>query len=75
MEEEIKRITGKNEYPETKMKQEVSINYDGKQYFVRIPTKISEYLDLNKKQKMQFIVDIPYIEEKEEKIMVVKIIE
>lgn len=73
MKEKIIRITEDNGYPETLIEKTVSVNYDGKQFFIRIPKEISDYFKLKKKDSVKFIINISYIEETKEKIMVVKI--
>jgi len=74
MKEQIKRIVGKTDHPETKIEKTVTINFDGHQFFVRIPRKISDYLNLNKKDRLKFIIDIPFVEESDVKMMVVEIV-
>lgn len=74
MKEQIKRIVGETDHPETKIEKTVTINFDGHQYFVRIPMKISQYLKLNKKDRLKFIIDIPFVEESGIKMMVVEIV-
>ncbi len=74
MKEQIKRIFGETDHPETKIEKTVTINFDGHQFFVRIPMKISEYLKLDKKDKLKFIIDIPFVEETGKKMMVVEIV-
>lgn len=74
MKEKIERIVGKTDHPETKIEKTVTINFDGHQFFVRIPMKISEYLKLDKKDKLKFIIDIPFVVESGKKMMVVEIV-
>ena len=75
MREQIKRILSETDKPETKIEKTVSINYDGKQYFVRIPKKISDYLKITERDKIKFMIDIPYIKENKRKLMVVEVVE
>ena len=74
MKEQIRRITQETDRPETKIEKTVTINFDGRQFFVRIPKKFSDYLKINKKNKLKFTVDIPYLEETGKKIMVVELL-
>jgi hypothetical protein len=74
MKEEIKRILSETDKPETKIEKTVSISYDGEQYLVRIPKKISDYLELKNNNRLKFTLDIPFIEEYGKKIMAVEII-
>ena len=75
MKEQIKRIIEETENPEEKIEKMATISFDGDQYLVRIPKKISDFLNLQKKDKIRFIVHVPFIEETKRKIMVVEIIE
>jgi hypothetical protein len=75
MEEQIKRIVDETDHPETKIEKTVTINFDGHQFFVRIPMKISEYLSLDKKNRLKFTIDIPFLEETGKKMMVVEIVD
>lgn len=75
MKEKIRRIRGGAEYPEEQIRKTVSISYDGNQYLVRIPKKISDLFHLTKKSKLNFIVDVPSVVDKHEQIMVVEIVE
>jgi len=75
MREQIKRILSETDKPETKIEKTVSINYDGKQYFVRIPKKISDYFKITERDKIKFMIDIPYIKENKRKLMVVEVVE
>ena len=75
MKEQIKRIIGETDKPETKIEKIVSINFDTQQYFIRIPKKISDYLKINRDNKVKITLDIPLIEEIGKKIMVVEILE
>jgi len=74
MNEQIKRITSDTDKPEIKIEKSVSINYDGRQYFIRIPKKISDFLKITDKNKIKFILDVSYIKDTNNKIMVVEII-
>ena len=74
MKEQIKRIISDTDEPETKIEKTISINFDGKQYFVRIPKKISDLLKITNKNRIKFMLDMPYIKETKQKLMVVEII-
>ena len=74
MNEQIKRITSDTDKPEIRIEKSVSINYDGRQYFIRIPKKISDFLKITDKNKIKFILDVSYIKDTNNKIMVVEII-
>lgn len=75
MKEIIKRIIEEAENPEEKIEKIASVSFDGDQYLVRIPKKISDYLKLKKKDKIKFIVNVTFIEKTNKKIMVAEIIE
>ena len=75
MDEIIKRIIGESENPEVKIQKTASISFDGDQYLVRIPKRISDYLELKKKDKIKFIVDVTIVEETKKRYMVVEIVE
>ena len=62
MKEQIERILADADYPETKLEKTVSINFDGRQYFIRIPKKLSDYLKLTSTNKIKITIDIPYID-------------
>jgi bifunctional DNA-binding transcriptional regulator/antitoxin component of YhaV-PrlF toxin-antitoxin module len=74
MKEQIITIVSKTDKPETKIKKTVSINFDGKQYFIRIPKKISEYLHISENDRLQITLDVNYIKESKKKAMVVEVI-
>jgi hypothetical protein len=74
MKEKIRRITMDTTTTETKIEKTVTISFDGKQFLVRIPNEISDFLKLKKGNKLKFILDIPYIEKTEEKAMVVEVV-
>jgi len=74
MKEQIIRIDSITDKPETKIIKSVSINFDGKQYFVRIPKKISDFLEIEDNNMMKITLDIPYMEETKKKILVVEIV-
>lgn len=63
-----------NDEPEIKIERSVTINFDGRQYFIRIPKKISDFLKITDKNKIKFILNVPYIKETGKKILVVEII-
>ena len=75
MKEQIKRIISETDRPEIKIKKIVSINFDGKQFFLRIPKKISEYLHISDKDKLQVTLDVKFIKEAKKKVMVVEVID
>ncbi len=74
MKEKIIRIMSNNDEPEIKIERSVTINFDGRQYFIRIPKKISDFLKITDKNKIKFILNVPYIKETGKKILVVEII-
>lgn len=75
MKQNIERILKESGNPEEKIEKTVSLNYDGKQFFIRIPKKISDYLNLKKEDTLQITIDVGYIEETQQKTMVVELIE
>jgi hypothetical protein len=75
MKEQIKRITEERINPEEKIEKTVTISFDGDQFLVRIPKKISDLLEMKKGDKVKFLVNIPYIEESKKKYMVVELID
>jgi hypothetical protein len=75
MKELIERITKEITKPEEKIEKIAAINFDGQQYFVRIPKKISDFLEINKGDKIKFLVNTAYIEETGKKFMVVEILD
>ena len=74
MKQQIKRITEETNFPEQKIEKTVAVSFDGDQFLVRIPKKISDFLKIKKGLKIKFIVNIPYIIETGKKVMVVQII-
>ena len=56
MKEQIRRIIRETDRPETKIEKTVTINFDGRQFFVRIPKKFSDYLKINKKNKLKRMI-------------------
>lgn len=75
MSEKVKRITYDTGRPEEKIEKTVTISYDGEQFLVRLPKKITDYLNIKKGDKIKFTVDVPYIAETKEKVLVAEIIE
>ena len=75
MKEYFKRIRADPEHPEERIENIVNISYDGKQYLIRIPTKISEFLAIHKDNKLKITLDIPSILKSKHKLMVVEVIE
>jgi predicted ATPase len=75
MNKQIRRIKGETEYSEEKIEKTATVSFDGDQYLVRIPKQISDYFEIEKRYKLNFIVNIPYVEKEHKKIMVVEIIE
>jgi len=73
--EKIRRIIERSEKPEEKIEKIVSISYDGKQFLLRIPNKISDFLNIHKKDKVRLTIDVVDIEKSHEKIMAVEFIE
>jgi len=73
MKEQIKGILDKNGLREEKIEKTVTISFDGDQYLVRIPKKISDALEIQKGNKMKFTANLAYIEESNKKILVVEI--
>lgn len=73
MKEQIKGILDKNGLREEKIEKTVTISFDGDQYLVRIPKKISDALKIQKGNKMKFTANFSYIEESNKKILVVEI--
>ncbi len=73
MKEQIKRILDKRTIREAKIEKTVTISFDGDQFLVRIPKKISDALEIKKGFKMKFIANLAYNEETNKKHMVVEI--
>lgn len=73
MNKQIKRILDENGYREEKIEKTVTISFDGDQFLVRIPKKISDALEIQKGNKMKFTANLSYIEENNKKILVVEI--
>lgn len=73
MKEQIERILDKNGLREEKIEKTVTISFDGDQFLVRIPKKISDALEIQKGNKMKFTANLSYIEENNKKILVVEI--
>jgi len=76
MKEIIERIldNGKGTEREEKIEKTAKISFDGDQFVVRIPKKISDILKFQKGNKMKFTVKLAYIQETNKKIMVVEIL-
>jgi len=75
MKEQIKRILDKDTLREEKIERTVTISFDGDQFLVRLPKKISDVLEIHKGNKMRFIVNLAYIEETNKKIVVVELLD
>jgi len=75
MKEIIDRIIGDEEKPARKLNKIVAVNFDGRQFTIRIPKKISIFFKIHKGNKVKFIVNTAYTEETGKKIMVVELIE
>lgn len=53
-------IMGKTEdYPETKIEKTVNVLFDGKQYFIKFPTELSEYFKIERGYKCRLTAIIP----------------
>lgn len=75
MKEKIGSIIDKSVLREEKIEKVATISFDGEQFLVRLPKRISDVLDVKKGNKMRFIVNLKYIEKVNKKIMVGEIIE
>jgi len=75
MKEKIERILDKDTVREAKIEKTATISFDGDQFLVRIPKKISDIFEMKKRSKIKFTVNLPYVEETERKIMVVEILD
>ena len=75
MKEIIERILDKDKIREEKIEKTAKLSFDGDQFLVRIPKKITDVLEFQKGNKMKFTVNLAYIEETNKKIMVVEIFE
>jgi bifunctional DNA-binding transcriptional regulator/antitoxin component of YhaV-PrlF toxin-antitoxin module len=75
MKEVIGRIVNELTKPEENIEKIVTVNYDGRQFIVRIPKKISDYLEIHKGDKIKFLVNTPYVEETGKKLMVVELLD
>ncbi len=53
---EVERIV---EPHQDRIIEEASATFDGKQFLFRVPTKISTVMNLSKKDKIEFVVDMP----------------
>lgn len=72
---QINKILNNSELRMDLLEKIVWLSFDGDQFVVRIPQKISVALNLKKGNKVKFSLNLPYIEENHKKIMVVEIIE
>lgn len=72
MKDKIKRIIDYSRYPEEKIVRTVMASYDGKQFFIRIPKPVSDFLAIKKGDKLRFMLDIKYVSESGKKIVVVE---
>lgn len=75
MKEIIDRIIESEEKPARKFTKIVAVNFDGRQYTIRIPKKISNYFEIQRGVKVKFIINTAYTEETGKKIMVVELID
>jgi hypothetical protein len=75
MKEQIERILDKGTKREAKIEKTVAISFDGDQFLVRIPKKISDLFKMKKGCKIKFIVNLSYAEETKKNIMVVEILD
>lgn len=69
----IMQIKKPTDYRETKIVKTAKISYDGKQFLVRIPTEIARLFEIKQGQYLEFTVDIPYFQEKKERVAVVTV--
>ena len=74
MKEIIGRILDNGAEREEKIEKTAKLSFDGDQFVVRIPKKISDALEFQKGNKMKFTVSLAYIQETNKKIMVVEIL-
>ena len=75
MDERIKRIKERSEYPEERIEKTMSMSYDGDQFLVRIPKKISDFFECKKGDKIKFIVNVPYSKETKQRVMVAEVVD
>ena len=75
MKEVIDRIIGGKIDPAHRFSKMAAVNFDGRQYTIRIPKRISNYFKIHKGNKVKFTINTVYTEETEKKIMVVELIE
>ena len=75
MKEIIDRIMGDEEKPARKIVKMAAVNFDGRQYTIRIPKKISINFKIHRGNKVKFIINTAYTEETGKKIMVVELID
>lgn len=69
----IDKVKGETDYEETRIVKKAKISFDGKQFLIRMPTEIARLFEVEKGQYLEFTVDVPYTQEKKEKVAVVKL--
>lgn len=69
----IIQIRKPTDYKETKIIKKARISYDGKQFLVRIPTELARLFEIKQGQYLEFMVDVPYFQEKKERVAVVSV--
>jgi hypothetical protein len=75
MKEIIARIEKKILKSEERIERTVAVNFDGRQFSVRIPKRISDLFEIRKGNKIKFIVSLEYVEETGKKTMVVELLD
>ena len=75
MSEKINRYFEKSRFAEERIERTNMVNFDGKQFFIRLPKKISDFLNIKKGDKLRFTLDTKYVSESRKKIMVVELID
>lgn len=75
MKEVIERIIDEKIKPEERIEKIVTINFDGRQYSVRIPKRISDLFEIHRGNKIKFIVNIAYVEVTKKNVMVVELLD
>ena len=75
MKEQIESVLDKDTIREAKFEKTVTISFDGDQFLIRIPKKISDLFEIKKGYKIKFTVNLPYIEKTKKNIMVVEILD
>lgn len=75
MKEKVNKIDNNKTPKEAKIVKSVTISFDGDQYLLRIPKKISDILEIKKGHKLKFILNLEYLEKTNQKVMVVELID